>query len=227
MATIFEGGRMRALAYADYEALRKDAEVIEADVFGDKVLRLVDGNFMKLFRRKRLISSAALFPYAKRFANNTLALKKRGVPCPDVLATYRIAEIARDVVHYEPLPGQTLRQVIADPERFNDSALLTQFGAFVANLHNQGIYFRSLHLGNVVMTPDNELGLIDIADMRTLRRPLRKSMCLRNFMHMRRYRNDHAWLLQQQGELFFNSYSEHSIYNWDRSTLVSKLGLAD
>lgn len=218
---------MRALAYADYEALRKDAEVIEADFFGDKVLRLVDGNFIKLFRRKRLISSAALFPYAKRFADNTLELKKRGVPCPDVLATYRIAEIARDVVHYEPLPGLTLRQIIADSDSFNDAELLKQFGAFVANLHNQGVYFRSLHLGNVVMTPDNELGLIDIADMRTLRRPLRKSMCLRNFMHMRRYRNDHAWLAQKQGELFFISYNEHSIHNWDRSTLLSKLGLAD
>lgn len=216
---------MRALAYADYEALRKDAEVIEADFFGDKVLRLVDGNFMKLFRRKRLISSAAFSPYAQRFADNALELKKRGVPCPDVLATYRVAKIARDVVHYEPLPGLTLRQLIADPARFNDPLLLAQFGRFVANLHNQGIYFRSLHLGNVVMTPENELGLIDIADMRTLRRPLRKNMCLRNFMHMRRYRNDHAWLLQERGALFFNSYSEHSTHDWDRGTLVNKLAL--
>jgi tRNA A-37 threonylcarbamoyl transferase component Bud32 len=227
MAAIFEGGCMRALAHADYEALRKDAEVIEADFFGDKVLRLVDGNFMKLFRRKRLISSAALFPYAKRFADNALELKKRGVPCPHVLETYRVADIARDVVHYEPLPGQTLRQLIADPAHAHDPALLTQFGSFVANLHNQGIYFRSLHLGNVVMTPDNELGLIDIADLRMLRRPLRKSLCLRNFMHMRRYSNDHAWLLQEQGTLFFNSYSDHSIHNWDRRTLASKLTLAD
>ncbi|MDB5980805.1 MAG: Toluene tolerance protein [Pseudomonas sp.] len=218
---------MRALAHTDYEALRKDAEVIEADFFGDKVLRLVDGNFVKLFRRKRLISSAAFFPYAKRFADNALELKKRGIPCPEVLETYRVCDIARDVVHYEPLPGQTLRQLIADPTRFNDPALLTQFGRFVATLHNQGIYFRSLHLGNVVMTPDNELGLIDIADLRTLRRPLRKSMCLRNFMHMRRYRSDHAWLLQEQGALFFNSYSEHSVYGWDRETLTKKLTSSD
>lgn len=214
---------MRALAYADYEALRKDAEVIEADFFGDKVLRLVDGNFVKLFRRKRLISSAAFFPYAKRFADNACELKKRGIPCPEVLETYRVCDIARDVVHYEPLPGQTLRQLIADPAHFNNPALLTQFGRFVATLHNQGIYFRSLHLGNVVMTPDGELGLIDIADLRTLRRPLRKSLCLRNFMHMRRYHGDHAWLLQKQGALFFNSYNEHSVYDWDHETLSKKL----
>ncbi|MDB6048541.1 MAG: toluene tolerance protein [Pseudomonas sp.] len=225
MAAIFEGARMRALAFADYQTLRKDAEVIEADFFGDKVLRLEDGNFMKLFRRKRLISSAVFFPYAQRFSDNALELKKRGVRCPDILATYRVATIARDVVHYQPLPGQTLRQVIADPHQFNDPQWLQAFGAFVANLHNLGIYFRSLHLGNVVVTPENELGLIDIADMRTLRGPLRKNMCLRNFQHMRRYRNDHEWLLQDQGVHFFNSYSAHSAHEWDRSILAEKLAL--
>ncbi|TDV65989.1 toluene tolerance protein [Pseudomonas sp. LP_7_YM] len=217
---------MRALAYADYQALRSDAEVIEADFFGDKVLRLTDGNFMKLFRRKRLISSAAFFPYAKRFASNALTLRKRGIPCPHVLGTYRVADIARDVVHYEPLPGQTLRQLIADPAHFQDAALLSEFGRFVAQLHNQGIYFRSLHLGNVVVTPENDLGLIDIADMKTQRRALRKSLCLRNFQHMRRYQHDHAWLLQQDGDLFFESYSAHSAHQWDRQILSEHLAVA-
>lgn len=226
MAAIFEGARMRALAYSDYQALRRDAEVIEADFFGDKVLRLVDGDFMKLFRRKRLISSAAFYPYAKRFANNALTLKKRGIPCPQVVETYRVSDIARDVVHYHPLPGLTVRQLIADPAQFNDAALLGQFGRFVAELHNQGIYFRSLHLGNVVMTPDNTLGLIDIADMKTLRRPLRKSLCLRNFQHMRRYKGDHAWLLQNNGDLFFDSYIEHSQHAWKRQTLSEHLAMA-
>ncbi|WP_341960367.1 toluene tolerance protein [Pseudomonas sp. RC10] len=217
---------MRALAYSDYQALRRDAEVIEADFFGDKVLRLTDGNFMKLFRRKRLISSAAFFPYANRFAKNALTLRKRGIPCPDVLDTYRVADIARDVVHYQPLPGLTLRQLIADPAHFQDATLLRTFGRFVAELHNQGIYFRSLHLGNVVMTPENELGLIDIADMKTLRRPLRKNLCLRNFQHMRRYKSDHAWLLQQDGDLFFESYIEHSAHQWKRQLLSEHLALA-
>jgi tRNA A-37 threonylcarbamoyl transferase component Bud32 len=223
MAAIFEGARMRALAYSDYQALRRDAEVLEADAFGDKVLRLTDGNFMKLFRRKRLISSAALLPYAKRFANNARVLRNRGIPCPEVLATYRIGDIARDVVHYQPLPGLTLRQLIADPARFKEEDLLRQFGRFVAKLHNQGIYFRSLHLGNVVMTPQNELGLIDIADMKTLRRPLRKSLCLRNFQHMRRYKDDHAWLMQRNGDLFLESYLEHSEHRWQRHTLQEHL----
>lgn len=191
---------MRALTQSDFQALRKDAQVLEADVFGDKVLRLADGNFMKLFRRKRLISSAALFPYAKRFARNAQALQRRGIACPQILETYRVAEIARDVVHYEPLPGETLRHLIAEPVHFNDKQLLRRFGQFVAHLHNEGIYFRSLHLGNVVMTPDNQLGLIDIADMRIYRRSLRKTLRLRNFKHMLRYKEDCRWVLDQAFE---------------------------
>lgn len=53
---------MRVIDYPSYLQLRDNAEVLEADGHGDKVLRLRDGSFLKLFRRKRLISSAALFP---------------------------------------------------------------------------------------------------------------------------------------------------------------------
>ena len=151
---------MQRLDYADYQVLRQGARVIEADGHGEKVLLLPDGNFLKLFRRKRVITSAALFPYAQRFASNTEALRKRDIPCPRILATYRVAEIERDVVHYAPLPGDTLRQLITGAEP-PPRALLTQFATFVAGLHERGVYFRSLHLGNVVMTPEGELGLID------------------------------------------------------------------
>ena len=214
---------MRALAFDDYQALRSGAQVIEADASGDKVLLLPDGNFIKLFRRKRLISSAALFPYAKRFADNASHLRQRGVPCPSVLHTWRVPAIKRDMVHYEPLPGKTLRQLIAHPQHFNDLQLLERFGQFVAELHRQGIYFRSVHLGNVVLTPDNRLGLIDIADLRTFRRSLPKSMCLRNFQHMRRYKQDVAWLLQQDGGVFFDSYVKHSEHDWAGANLAEGL----
>ena len=65
---------MQTLEQADYLALRADARVLEYDRHGDKVLQLADGSYLKLFRRKRLLSSAAWYPYAKRFADNALAL---------------------------------------------------------------------------------------------------------------------------------------------------------
>jgi len=217
---------MRALAYNDYQALRKDARVIEADASGDKVLLLPDGNFIKLFRRKRLISSAALFPYAERFASNALALRERGIPCPNVLDTRRVKHIKRDLVHYEPLPGSTLRSVIVKPPFAHDLELLAEFGAFVAQLHNKGVYFRSVHLGNVVVTPENTLGLIDIADMRTSGKPLRKNLCLRNFQHMRRYREDLTWLLQDGGATFFDSYARSSQHDWNGQDIGAELKLS-
>lgn len=183
---------MQPLDHRRYLALREGAQVLEADGSGDKVLRLADGTMLKLFRRKRLFTSAAWYPYASRFANNCRHLQARGIPCPQVMAVYRIAEIERDAVHYAPLPGDTLRQLLA-----NDSAtpqLRTDLGAFLGRLHESGVYFRSVHLGNVVLTPERTLGLIDIADLRLYRAPLRRSLRLRNFRHMLRYASDRQWL---------------------------------
>ncbi|KDD69956.1 toluene tolerance protein [Pseudomonas mandelii PD30] len=197
---------MQALDHTRYLALREGAQVLEADGSGDKVLRLTDGSILKLFRRKRLLTSAAWYPYAKRFADNCDALRERHIPCPSIRQVYRIASIERDAVHYDPLPGQTLRQLLdvqgdADPLR-------GQLGVFMATLHERGIYFRSAHLGNIVLTPEHQLGLIDIADMRVYRRPLRKTLRLRNFKHMVRYPQDRQWLLDGHGEVFMHHYGQ-------------------
>lgn len=197
---------MQALDHTRYLALREGAQVLEADGSGDKVLRLTDGSILKLFRRKRLLTSAVWYPYAKRFADNCDALRERQIPCPSVRQVYRIPSIERDAVHYDPLPGQTLRQLLdaqddADPLR-------GQLGVFMATLHERGIYFRSAHLGNIVLTPEHQLGLIDIADLRVYCRPLRKTLRLRNFKHMVRYPQDRQWLLDAQGEVFMQHYGQ-------------------
>jgi len=195
---------MQALEQARYLALREGATVLEADGTGDKVLRLADGSMLKLFRRKRLLSSAAWYPYAQRFADNCRHLQERQIPCPVVKAVYRIGAIERDAVHYAPLPGQTLRQVREQPA--DHDQLRAQLGRFIAILHERGVYFRSAHMGNVVLTPEGELGLIDIADLRIFRRPLRKSQRLRNFKHMLRYPQDRQWLLEAGDSSFVDGY---------------------
>lgn len=186
---------MNHLEHPDYLALRGGAEVLEADRLGDKVLRLPDGTFVKLFRRKRLVSSAAWSPYAQRFADNAAALARLGIPCPRVIAVWRIASIARDAVHYHPLPGLTLRALIDNgltPQR--EQWLRQAFNAFVRHLHDLGIYFRSLHLGNVVLTPDDTLGLIDISDVRLHRRPLGRFWRARNLRRMQGMDGERNWL---------------------------------
>ncbi|MCD4866522.1 lipopolysaccharide kinase InaA family protein [Pseudomonas sp. PLB05] len=196
---------MKPLEHSRYLELRDAAQVVEADHHGDKVLRLTDGSYLKLFRRKRLLTSAALFPYAQRFADNARQLAERGIPCPRVLEVYRAASLQRDLVHYSPLPGDTLRQLRNSPQA---TALRPALGGFIAELHDSGVYFRSLHLGNVVLTPDGELGLIDIADLRCHARRLPLRLRVRNFHHLLRYSEDRDWLFEPGREPFLRAYAE-------------------
>jgi tRNA A-37 threonylcarbamoyl transferase component Bud32 len=178
-----------------YQALTADAEIVESDSYGAKVLLLPDKSYIKLFRRKRLLSSALWRPYAQRFADACRALAERRIPCPEIIALYRIPAIERDAVHYHPLVGQTLRQVLERGLGEPDAAQLRQqLGAFVARLHAMGIYFRSLHLGNIVLTPQKVFGLIDLADMRAYRRGLGRILRQRNLKHMLRYPEEAGWL---------------------------------
>ena len=212
---------MQSIDHSTYQALREGAHVLEADGSGVKVLRLADGRMLKLFRRKRLLSSALFYPYAQRFADNTRALEQRGILCPKVIAVYRIPSIRRDGVYYSPLAGNTVRQLQGTSE--GTDLLRFQLGGYFAQLHEKGVYFRSLHFGNVVLTPDNHLGLIAIADLRCQKRALSDSKRLRNFAHLLRYKEDRQWLLgEDAGETFIEGYRQ-ALPNNRQAPLISRL----
>lgn len=177
---------MKKLSKEGYLTLREGAKVIEADTFGDKVLLLTDGTYLKLFRRKRWLSTALFFPYSKRFVQNAKKLVALNIPTVSIIELYKIPSIHRTAVHYSPLTGRTLRS-ITEPI---DDVLADKLGKFFRTLHDKGIYFRSLHLGNIVLTPENKLGLIDISDMKVYKSPLTETQRIRNFQHCNRYPED-------------------------------------
>ncbi|WP_273229898.1 phosphotransferase [Pseudomonas kuykendallii] len=198
---------MSAIAY---QTLTSDAEVLEADGHGPKVMRLATGDFLKLFRRKHLISSEAIRPYAQRFADNAYVLREIGVPVPEIVGVYRLSSPKRTAVRYKGLPGITLRQAMknaAPPQRRD---LANRFGQLLAKLHEAGVYFRSLHLGNVLLLPDLRLGLIDFADMRLARKRLSLWKRRRNLKHMQRYDEDCRWLFEENIEDLKRGYKEIS-----------------
>jgi hypothetical protein len=162
------------------------AKVLEADSYGAKVYMLQDGKILKLFRRKRWFSSALLRPYSKRFIDNATQLQKLGVPTLKVTHFYTLEQQGMTAVLYRPLPGETLRQIAAKPG-FSWSQALPALIDLIRNLHRSGIYFRSLHLGNIVVTPEDKLGLIDVADMRFFKAPLSERLKKRNVQHFARY----------------------------------------
>lgn len=198
---------MKTLALEQYQTLREGAEVLAADGHGDKVLKLSSGHIIKLFRRKRLFSSALIYPYGKRFANNVKQLAQLKIPTVSELSLFRIPAISRIAVKYKPLPGNSLDDEIRQGD-FNEKRI-RQFAAFLAKLHQQGVYFRSIHLGNVIITPEDQLGLIDVSDMKIYRRSLPASLCARNMRHFCRY-PEHVTALfpAAQKDLFLKTYLE-------------------
>ena len=193
---------MQPLSREQYDLWRQGAEVLEKDGHGEKVLRLADGTFLKLFRRKSLLSKTAIYPPARRFADNAAELECLGIPCPKVIELYRLSEPYRTVVHYEPLPGQTLRQLLSSDTTLDQLELFARLAEFITHLHELGVYFRSLHMGNIVLTPDDRFGLIDISDMRCLGRPLSRRMRDRNYQHLLRYESDWGMVNPDIGTLF-------------------------
>lgn len=174
------------LPQAALNQMIKGARVLEADSFGPKVFLLPDGNILKLFRRKRLLSSALFRPYSKRFIDNAARLEKLGIPTLQTLTLHQLDTPGMTAVLYRPLPGETLRQ-LADKNGFDWQQTLPALTAFIRELHAAGVYFRSLHLGNIVVTPGNQFGLIDVADMRFLRGPLPQHLVKRKLQHFARY----------------------------------------
>lgn len=202
---------MRRLPAAQLQVLTRGSAVLESDGLGPKVLRLRDGSFLKLFRKRRLLSSETLKPYAKRFADNARRLQRLGFVSPEVIAVYYVEDsVNRTAVHYLPLPGDTMRHALAGAQPEVQRELVGQFGQLLGLLHERGVYFRSIHLGNVLILPNAELGLIDIADMKIGRLPLSLRMRQRNLKHMRRYEQDNHWLFELHRDALVEGYSRHA-----------------
>ena len=114
---------------------------------------------------------------------------------PRVIAVARIPSVKRDAVHYHPLEGTTLRSLLRgglDPE--TEARLKKLFTGFVIRLHALGIYFRSLHLGNVVCTPEGRLGLIDFSDLRIHPWALGRYLRARNMRRMMGMAEERDWV---------------------------------
>ncbi len=197
---------LRNLSCEAFERRRRGSQVLSRDAHGEKVLRTADGLVIKLFRSKRLLTSARFYSHARRFARNAARLQQRAIPSVTVEDVRRLSSPPRDLVVYRELPGQSLRERLAVAPPAELRRCLLDLAAFMATLHAKGIYFRSLHLGNVLCLPDARLALIDVSDLRIRRRPLNTRARARNFRHLLRRPEDAAVIEQFGLQAFFLEY---------------------
>jgi hypothetical protein len=154
-------------------------EILEQDHFGIKVIRLTNGDILKIFRVKRTFSSANFFSYARSFCRNEKRLHQLNVPTIQVKQLYHLTAHHKSAVLYSPLVGITVRELFARSELTSEHA--QKLGVFMARLHDLGIYFRGLHSGNIVLTPTGQFGLIDISEMTIFPWTLERRRRKRNF----------------------------------------------
>lgn len=178
---------MRIVTANEWQQWLATGEVLEQDGRGPKVIRLDDEQFLKVFRPRRRLWLARLRPQAQRFRLNAAHLLGLGVRVPLVGECFWVDKAqAVSGCLYIPLPGRSLEQLYRQ-SRPEFDALLPAFAAFIHSLHQRGIYFRSLHLGNVLLLPDGGFGLIDFLDVHFKRGPLSSRLVRRNLGHLQGY----------------------------------------
>lgn len=178
---------MRIVTAQERENWLAEGKVLEKDARGPKVLALVNGSFLKIFYTRRRSFLARLFPYAERFAKNLATLTDAGFHAPEVIEIFWLDKSkGLSGCIYQPLPGISIEAFFrADPNRIKEC--LPALASFIKSLHKKGIYFRSLHIGNIILLPNGSFGLIDVLDLRKKRSPLGHDLVRRNFAHLRNH----------------------------------------
>ena len=193
------------MSQQEYDQLVKNSKVLEGDTWGLKVLETSDNKIHKIFRLKRLLSSAYFFPYAIKFKTNAQRLKKKGIVTVDVEKIVYCRAEQRHVLTYKKLSGETVNDLLAQGEPLDD-ALIKKVIVYIAKLHKQGIYFRALHFGNILVQPNGQLALIDISDMQFRSFPLTGSQRIRNWRHLLKYDFEKSIINRYGWDKFFGEY---------------------
>lgn len=169
-----------------FEQICAKAIVLERNELGPKVMQLENGDILKLFRVKHLVSGARICSYARRFYRNAIRIEAIGIPTVKVKKLYHFQYSNRTAVLYEPLADSTLRQLLRERE-LPSIQLAESFAFFLSSLHQHGVHFHSLHMGNIVIDRNGALGLIDISDLSIYPWPLFCSTRVRSFKRLCRY----------------------------------------
>ena len=106
---------------------------------------------------------------ARRTRRAVDLLMARGLPAPAWLGL--IEDVHRSVAVVRHVPGPTLQAALADADRERQQALAVAAAELAAQLHTRGLAIRDLKPPNLVVTPEDQLVLVDLDDLRPSRAP--------------------------------------------------------
>lgn len=196
--------KSQLMTQAELARLQASGKTLEQDERGIKVTLLPDGNMLKVFRLRGWFSSSLIYSNARSFCRNAQRLHERNIPTVNIIKLIHFKRSTNTAALYQPLAGKTLNTLVKNNQLTVHHC--EALGIFIANLHEQGIHFKSLHFGNIVLSPQGDLGLIDIADMRIFPWALHTSTRLRGFKRLFRYQQDIKLLGMDNLAMMINAY---------------------
>lgn len=169
---------------------KNDAEfnkyIEKADDLGHRKTFHKKNAIIKIFNVRGLISSGFFNTYASRIIKNSLKLKKYDIPSIEITNELVFQYNKRlSGVSYKYIPGTTYR----DLRRKISMDMITDLANYISNIHKKGIYFRAMHLGNILLH-NKKLFLIDIAKIHFYPWPLFVFTRARAFRRMIKYQDD-------------------------------------
>lgn len=200
----------------DYLNLTEGAKLIKRTRTKLRLLLSTENKIIKHIYKRKWFSTATLWPYATRFINNAKRLKSKNILVPEINAVYFYPKLNCDILIYDYVDGPTLYDIACN----NDLSFMPKFAHYIAMLHDLGIYFKDLHLGNIVVKNDSYT-LLDLESIHCKRRALTLTQRAQNLKYMFSIK-EHVQFYQQFGaDKFLDEYYK-AVSQSDRSRNKSK-----
>lgn len=195
---------IQILSDAQLADLVSQSSLLEGNPNEPKVLLDPEGYIYKLFYApEKKLSSRALFPPFRQFVKNSKELLKRGIPTVSICKTMAANDQRFNAIRYKAIEGIEFRDHLKQNSHNELKSLVT----IIAKLHQQGVFFRAIHLGNVLRQPNGDYALIDISDCSFTAGPLDTFRRARNLAHLLSYHADKPFFSRYGNNRFLDEYA--------------------
>jgi len=183
---------MKRLSLTEFELMCQQCTWIKGDKNWPKVLCTRENHVIKVtYKRHKLFTSSWIVPYSQRFIARSHALRRHNIIAPEVKRSYQCQRRNCYVLVYSKIQGEPLTHLLNQVDWHDVTA-------FLVRLHDHGVFFWDLHLGNVIRQESGQYGLLDITTAQVKRYSLILSQRVRNIARFVTIEYEAAHLLKSQ-----------------------------
>lgn len=210
---------MEIISSHDFYAFcnRSDLTLLKRTYKKPKLFESKSDEMIKIFYpRRKFISSNQYKPYALRFRNNAEQLRTLGFITPTIKTLQYCPDLNTYIISYDKLPGVDFR-VFSQ----NNKGIIHTLAAFIAKLHQKGIFFRSIHLENLLRLNNGDIALLDIVDIQFKKRAISSYLRFRNLKHLFQIKEDKQFWTHVNTAEFLKNYFKFAELSYFKRKIIS------